>query len=158
MDNQRDRKLTAFEFLCDNRLGVLSYISEQEKTPHGSLMYYVVNGKDLYCVTTSQSQKIKNLIQNNRFSFTIFSEIPPLELQMEGEAHFITDAQKKAFISKLYLENANKNPETLNWPPILKLPNEEGFHFIKLSITHFKYSDFSKQEGKVVEGSPQDWA
>lgn len=157
MDNQRDRKLTAFEFLCDNRLGVLSYIAEQENTPHGALVYYVVDGKNIYFVTTQQSQKVKNLTHNNRASFTIFTEIPPLELQMEGNVEFISDPGMKAAISKIYLENANKNPETINWPPILKLPNDEGFDFLKFEISHFKYSNFTEKTGSVVEGVPGDW-
>lgn len=158
MDNPRDRKITSFEFLCDNRLGILSTVSSHNQRPQGSLIYYVVDGKNIYFVTTKQSRKIANLTQNNHASFTIFSEIPPLELQIEGTTEFVTDPDKKSLVSKIYLENSNKNPNTFNWPPILKLPNEAGFEFVKITVTHFKYSDFSEKEGHVVEGTPEDWS
>lgn len=157
MDNPRDRKLTAFEFLCDNRLGVLSSVSPKDHAPQASLIYYVVDGKNIYFVTTKQSRKIENITQNNRVSFTIFSEIPPLELQVEGTTEFVANQDKKSHISKIYMENANKNNETLHWPPILKLPNDEGFHFVKITVSYFKYSDFRARDGKIVEGTPSDW-
>lgn len=158
MDNPRDRKISSFEFLCDNRLGILSTVSPYNHGPQGSLIYYVVDGKNIYFVTTKQSRKIENLTQNNLVSFTIFSEIPPFELQIEGETEFVTDQDKKSHISKIYLENSNKNPDTFNWPPILKLPNEAGFEFVKITVNRFKYSDFSEKEGHVVEGTPEDWS
>ncbi len=157
METERDRKIKAFEFLCGNRLGVISTISSLDYTPQGSLVYYVVDGKNIYFITTQQSRKIHNLTSRNSISFTLFSEIPPLELQIEGDTQFVTDQDKKTHISKIYLENANKNPDTINWPPILKLPNDEGFHFVKITISKFKFSDFTKSERSIIEGTPKDW-
>lgn len=125
--------------------------------PQGSLIYYVVDQKFIYFITPRQSRKLANLNHNNNIAFTVFTEISPMELQIQGTVESIDDPEKKSCISKIYLENANKNPDTINWPPILKLPNEEGFEFIKITTDWFRFSDFSKRERNVVEGTPGDW-
>jgi len=157
MENEKVKKIKAFEFLCDNRLGVVSTISYKDLSPQGSLIYYVVDQKFIYFITTRQSRKLGNINQDNNIAFTVFTEIPPLELQVEGTVESVDDPDKKSHISKIYLENANKNPDTIDWPPILKLPNNEGFIFVKVTINWFKFSDFSEREGNVVEGTPADW-
>jgi nitroimidazol reductase NimA-like FMN-containing flavoprotein (pyridoxamine 5'-phosphate oxidase superfamily) len=137
---------------------VLSTVSPESDMPQSALVYYVVDESfPLFIVTIKQSRKIKNLLKNQKVSLVIFSEIPPIELQIEGTAEIIEDPHKKNQMSERYLEVSNKNPETLNWPPILKLPNSDGFEFLKVTIDWFKYSDFSEREGSIVEGTPADW-
>lgn len=157
MESEKAKKLKAFEFLCDNRFGVLSTTSLQDNTPQGSLIYYVIDEKFIYFIATKQSRKFKNISKYTNVSFTVFTEIPPIELQLEGITEVINDPDKKSHISKIYLENANKNPDTINWPPILKLPNDEGFEFVKITVSWFKFSDFQTREGIIVEGTPEDW-
>lgn len=156
MNNIRVAKLKAFEFLCQNRLGVLSSISS-DNIPGGSVVYYVVDGKSIYFITTKQSRKDKNLHTDNHAALTIFYEIPPLELQIEGITEIITDQAKKSYITKIYLEYSNKNRDTLNWPPILKLPNKDGFEFFKLTVNWYKFSDFRERTGVIIEGTAKDW-
>lgn len=157
MEGDSTKKLKAFEFLCDNRLAVVSTTSYKDQSPEGAVVYYVVDEKFIYFITARESRKLANINQNNNLAFTIFSEVPPLELQIQGTAESVDDPEQKGRISKIYLENANKNPDTINWPPILKLPNDEGFIFVKVTINWFKFSDFRQQEGQIVEGSPSDW-
>ncbi len=158
MSIPRTDKYKALNFLCDNRLAVLSTVSPESDMPQSALVYYVVDESfPLFIVTIKQSRKIKNLLKNQKVSLVIFSEIPPIELQIEGTAEIIEDPHKKNQMSERYLEVSNKNPETLNWPPILKLPNSDGFEFLKVTIDWFKYSDFSEREGSIVEGTPADW-
>src|SRR5688572_27615475 len=118
MENTRNKKIQAFEFLCDNRLGVISTISYKDSSPQGSLVYYVIDEKFIYFITTRESRKLANINQNNNIAFTVFTEILPQELQIEGTVESIDDPVKKSHISKIYLENANKNPDTINWPPV----------------------------------------
>lgn len=157
MNRPRTEKYKALEFLCDNRIAVLSTISESGK-PQSSLIYYVVDEKfPLFIITTKESRKVKNILHNDKVSLVISSEIPPVELQLEGTAEIVSDPMKKEQMSERYLEVSNKNPDTLNWPPVMKLPNTEGFDFIKITIDWFKYSNFSEREGSIVEGTPADW-
>jgi nitroimidazol reductase NimA-like FMN-containing flavoprotein (pyridoxamine 5'-phosphate oxidase superfamily) len=157
MENIKGQKLKAFEFLCDNRLGVVSTISYKTQKPEGALVYYVVDQKFIYFITPRQSRKLANINQDNNIAFTVFTEISPMELQLQGTVESIDDPEKKSHISKIYLENANKNPDTINWPPVLKVPNDEGFIFVKVTTNWFKFSDFSEREGNIVEGTPTDW-
>lgn len=156
MDNERIKKLKAFEFLCERRYGTASTVSIENK-PESALLYYIVKDKDIYFITPRISRKYRNLLTNDRISLTVFSEKPPLELQIEGSAETIDNPDLKDEIAKLYLEQANKNPQTVNWPPVLKLPNLEGFGFIRINAEWFKFSDFSSQDASVIEGSAQDW-
>lgn len=166
MENAKGQKLKAFEFLCDNRLGVVSTISYKNAQPEGALVYYVVDQKFIYFITARQSRKLANLNMNNNIALTVFTETLPMELQIQGTVESVDDPEKKSYISKIYLENANKqssqpgglkNPNTINWPPVLKVPNDEGFIFVKIKINWFKFSDFSEREGNIVEGTPEDW-
>lgn len=157
MENTRADKIKAFEFLSNNRFGVLSTISSHDNTPQGAVVYYVVVERSIYFITTFQSLKYTNLTIHNYASLTVFSEIPPVELQIGGSTEIITDPDKKSYITKIYLESANKNPKTINWPPILKIPHEKGFEFFKISVDWFKFSDFSEREGNFVEGTSADW-
>ncbi len=154
--NERTSRFKALEFLCSNNLCTLS--TSAADTPESSLLYYVVDDKFyLFMITTRESRKVKNLLQNNKISLVIYSEIPPLELQIDGEAERVDDQTKKEHIAKIYLEMAAKNPETKNWPPVIRLPNTEGFEFIKVKILKFKYSDFRTPDNFIVEGTPLDW-
>lgn len=157
MNKPRTEKFKALEFLCDNRMAVLSTISESGES-QSSLVYYVVDEHfPLFVITTKESRKVKNILKNNKVSLVIYSEIPPIELQLEGIAEIVESHEKKNQMSERYLEVSNKNPDTINWPPVMKLPNIEGFDFIKITINWFKYSNFSEREGSIVEGTPADW-
>ena len=157
MNHPHTEKFKALEFLCDNRTAVLSTVSESG-APQSSLIYYVVDEHfPLFIITTKESRKIKNILKNSKVSLVIYSEIPPIELQLEGTAEIVENPEKKNQMSERYLEISNKNPDTLNWPPVMKLPNTEGFDFLKINIDWFKYSDFSETEGSITEGTAADW-
>lgn len=157
MENARVKKLKAFDFLCENRLGVLSTISADNGYPQGSVLYYVIEQKSIYLITLKDSRKLTNIMKNNKVSLTVFSEIPPLVLQIEGTCEVISDPETRRDVATFYMEKANKNPDAINWPPIRKLPNEEGYEFIKLTVDHFKFSDFNEFEPNIVEGTIADW-
>lgn len=157
MEDSKVGKIKAYEFLSRSRYGVLSTISFQDNTPQGAVVYYVVEERGIYFITAVQSRKYSNLTKNNKVSLTVFSEIPPLELQIGGTAESVIDPDKKSYITKIYMDSANKNPLTQNWPPILKVPHEKGFEFFKISVDWFKFSDFSERVGNFVEGTGQDW-
>lgn len=157
MENLKTQKLKAFEFLCDNRLGVVSTISYRSQKPEGSLVYYVVDQKFIYFITPRQSRKLANMNQDNNIAFTVFTEIDPMELQIEGTVESVDEPNMKSYITKIYFESANRNSKTTNWPPVLKVPYDEGFIYVKVTINRFKFSDFSEREGHIVEGTPQDW-
>lgn len=157
MDHAKNQKIKAFEFLTGNRLGVLSTISYKTQKPEGALVYYVVDEKSIYFITPRQSRKLANMNQDSNVAFTIFTEVDPLELQLEGTIESLDDPGKKSYITKIYLEKANQNPGTINWPPVLKVANDQGFIFVKINIEYYKFSDFTEKQGIMIEGTPTDW-
>lgn len=156
MEIDKTIKLKAFEFLCDNKVGVLTTISAYN-LPESAVIYYIVQGKDIYIISRENTAKIQNILRNNKVSLVMFKEIPPVELQIQGTAGVINEAGQKASISSLYLETASKNGGVENWPPVMKLLNAGSFEFIKISIDRFKFSDFSGQDAVIAEGTVADW-
>lgn len=158
MDQQNtDSAQKAMKFLRENRLGVLTTVSP-ENTPQSALVYYVFDENfRLFILTIKESQKIANISKNNKVSFVVANEVPPIEIQIEGSAGIVENADKETVLVNQYMEVANKNPETFNWPPVIQLPSTRGFSFIEITITKFKYSDFSGPKHLIIEGTPKDW-
>lgn len=159
MNPNKTRSLSAWEFLKKNRLATIATISSKSGNPQASLVYYVADDNfHLYIVTSTESRKIRNIFKNNKVALVIGQEVKPLVLQIEGEAKIVDDQDKKREITNRYLELANEsNPSSINFPPVMKIPSESGFIIIEITITYFKFSDFSAREGLIVEGTPQDW-
>lgn len=154
--NDRTRRFKALEFLCINNLAILS--THGSVYPESSVLYYFVGEKNsIFMITLKESRKVKNILNNNNVALVVFSEIPPLELQIEGKTERVEDPVKKNSIAKLYLEMAAKSPSAKNWPPVMKLPNTQGFEFIKVNVNKFKYSDFRNSPSTIVEGTSADW-
>ncbi len=159
MDPDKTKLLKAWEFLKNNRLATIATISSESNNPQASFVYYVTDDNfHVYIVTSTESRKIRNIFKNNKVALVIGQEVKPLVLQIEGEAKMVDDQDKKREIANLYLEITNKsNPESINLPPILKIPSDSGFMIVEITITWFKFSDFSNKESLIVKGTPQDW-
>lgn len=159
MNPNKTNSFKAWEFLKNNKLATIATISVENNGPQASLVYYVNNDNfHIFMVTSTESRKVKNIFKNNKVALVIGQEIKPLVLQIEGEASIVDDQDKKREIVSRYLDIANEsNPESINFPPIMKIPSDSGFIVVEITITHFKFSDFSAREGLIVEGTPQDW-
>lgn len=151
MDYQ-DKFVHAVEFLKSNRLAVLSTVSHHS-TPQSAFIYYVVDENyDIYFITTKESRKLKNILENNSVALVIAQEVEPYELQIEGVAEVIKDMKKKMVILDKYSHRANENPKSFNWPPLMQLTTDKGVEFMKINIQWFKYSEFSGTTPLIVEG------
>lgn len=150
-------KIKAWKFLENNHLGILATVSE-ENSPNATAIYYVTEDTfQLYFATSKDSKKYQNILKNNKVVLVVTEE-PTKVLQIEGEARVIEDYAKKGFIIDHYLEIAKKsNPDYANWPPLLKLPNQNDFVFLEIIISQFKFSDFSESLSSITQGTPEDW-
>lgn len=159
MNLNKESSFKAWGFLKNNNLATIATISAESNSPQASLVYYVTDDNFHICIVTStESRKIKNIFKNNKVALVIGQEVKPLVLQIEGEASIVDDQDKKRLVVNSYLDIANmSNPESANFPPVMKIPSESGFIVVEITITHFKFSDFSGTEGLIVEGIPQDW-
>lgn len=156
---QTTDKLRAWEFLKNSRLATISTISKDVNRPEASLIYYVTDDDfHVYMITSTESRKIKNILKNNKVALVIGQETEPVVLQIEGEAKMVDELDKKREISNRYLELANEaNPKSFNWPPVMKIPSESGFIIVKITISWFKFSDFTGPGSVIIEGNPNDW-
>ena len=108
-------------------------------------------------ITSTESRKIRNIFKNNKVALVIGQEVEPLVLQIEGEAKMVDDQDKKREIASRYLELANQSNPNSNWPPVMKIPSESGFITCEITITWFKFSDFSGTESLIIEGTAENW-
>jgi len=158
MNPDKVSSLKAWQFLKSNRLAALATISSQENTPQASLIYYLTDENfHIYIVTSKESRKFKNITKNNKVALVVGQEMDPVVIQLEGTVEMVEDKSKIHELSSRYLEVANKNTKTLNWPPVMKLSVGDGYVIVEVTITHFKFSDFTGLDSFIIEGTPQDW-
>lgn len=156
MDKENAQK--AWEFLKKNRLATLATISIENNAPQAAFVYFLTDEDfHIYIVTAKDSRKFSNISKNNKVALVIGQEMEPLVLQIEGTAKIEADKSKIHHLSSKYLGVANVNTTTPNWPPVMKLAVDQGYEFIKVTITHFKFSDFVGLDSFIVEGTPENW-
>lgn len=154
--NDKSKFTHAVKFLTDNRLAVISTVSHHS-TPQSAFIYYVVDENyDIYFITTKESRKLKNILENNLVALVIAQEVEPYELQIEGIGEVIKDMGKKMVILDKYSRRANENPKAFNWPPLMQLKTDKGVEFMKINIQWFRYSEFSGTTPVIVEGTSED--
>lgn len=147
----------AREFLKENRLCAFATISAERNVPQVAYMYYIAD--DVYRIvlsTEKHSKKLANIAVNKQVALVIGQEVEPITLQLEGIAEVITDIQEKEKLIERYAEIANTNRSN-NLPPLLHLSTDSGTEFISVTVTAFKYADFSKAQKIMYAGTPAEW-
>lgn len=119
-------------------LGVLSTI-HAGNTPESAVVYFSHDTNlNLYIVTRKSSRKYQNLLENQAVSFVVFTENPPMTLQIEGTATFVTDPGEQAALFSEVVEQATKrNP----LPPVDQM-GESEIAFIKITTTWARFGNF----------------
>ena len=132
----------AVNFLRSHRLGVLATSSHEDNSPQTALVYYVLDKElNIFILTSRESRKCKNIIQNNKVSFLIGQEVDPIVLQLEGIASVVTDTKIKFEVAKLLAVAANANPKSLSFPPQFYIAGKN--EIIMISVKELKYSNFT---------------
>ncbi len=152
-------KTKAWEYLKNNHLAVLATISSHDGNPQASLVFYVTDDDFyLYLVINQDSRKMQNIAKNNHVALVIGQENKPMSMQVVGTAEILEDSEKKDIVAKQYLDIAKaSNPNSPNWPPIMKIRTLTDFVFLKITIDWCKFSDFQGSEAYTIEGNPTDW-
>lgn len=108
------------DYLSSHHSGVL-VTSDNSGNPHGAVVYYALS--DDLCMlfaTKSETQKNKNIEENNRVNFVIYSENEQSQLQVSGHAVKVDDESDKQKIhDTMYRNSAELSHEEL--PPAEKL-------------------------------------
>lgn len=157
--NDAKNILNSLRFLQNNRLGVLATMSPKTNTPEAALMYYAVDEFfHIDLATPKNSRKMRNIPLCEHVAFVIGDETSYQELQIEGVAEILQDVSLKSIIINRISQISNQNPSAFTLPPLTQLSQEKGLEFLRITVTWFKYSDFSV--GKIpliTEGTPRDW-
>lgn len=133
---------------------VISTISSETGVPQSGLVYYIPDeAGHIYFATAKDSRKLLNMQKNASVALVVVDDTNPIELQIEGTAHEITDPDKKTVIIDKIALLSNGTPRTSGWPPLLTLSMKSGVACVEITIVHFKYSNFSVHPGTVITGT-----
>lgn len=145
------------DFLQSNAIAVVATTSSELGSPQAGLIYYTTDDMGhVYFATAKDSRKLANILKNRSVALVVGHNVKPIELQIEGSAHEVTEAAHKSdVIGKLALIS-NENQKSSGWPPLLTLSMKSGVACIEIEIDRFKYSDFSIHPGSIITGIGKD--
>jgi len=108
------------DFLASHRSGVLA-TADETKQPHAAVVYFWLEDDfSLLFATKSETQKYKNIQENNQVAFAVYSEEDQTTVQITGRADVIEDAEKRQKITNAMFISSAKSSKT-EVPPADKL-------------------------------------
>ncbi|MDQ3099008.1 MAG: pyridoxamine 5'-phosphate oxidase family protein [bacterium] len=153
----KESLIPVLTFLKKSRLLSFATISGNG-FPQISYLYYIYNEGNIFIATTEDSRKVKNIKKINKVGMMIGTEVEPQILQLEGQAHLVTETEERLDTLLRIATVANQNPNSLNMPPLVSLLKRSDLGIIKVTIDTFKFSDFSLTNAIVIEGTGRDLA
>lgn len=108
------------EFLKSHNSGVLA-TADSAAVPHAAAIYFAFEDDfSLIFITKTETQKYKNLEENDQISFVCYDETTQTTVQMSGHAEKIKDPSVRAnMLNTIYLLSESLSKTKL--PPIEKL-------------------------------------
>jgi nitroimidazol reductase NimA-like FMN-containing flavoprotein (pyridoxamine 5'-phosphate oxidase superfamily) len=108
------------DFLSDHDCGVIA-TADASANPYAAVVYYSIDDNfNLTFTTKTETQKYKNMEQNNQVTLVCYDELTQTTVQVSGHVEQVTDPQiHQASINRLYQLSESVSGVTL--PPIEKL-------------------------------------
>jgi general stress protein 26 len=108
------------DFLQACRSGVLA-TSDEQNVPHAAAVYFIVDENYSVLFTTkTDTQKYKDIMQNNQVAFVCYDETSQTTLQINGHAEKVEDENKRqAAMNAIY--RFSEAISRTEFPPIEKL-------------------------------------
>jgi nitroimidazol reductase NimA-like FMN-containing flavoprotein (pyridoxamine 5'-phosphate oxidase superfamily) len=108
------------DFLNDHECGVIA-TADTAANPYAAVVYYSMDDDfNLTFTTKTETQKYKDMEQNNQVTFVCFDELTQTTVQVSGHVEKVTDPQiHQASINRIYQLSASVSGVAL--PPIEKL-------------------------------------
>jgi len=108
------------DFLKKHHSGVLA-TADAASNPYGAVVYFTTD--DAFCLrfaTKTETQKNKNMEENNQVAFVCYDEATQTTVQVSGHAEKITNVdEQQAALNAMYLFSETISKEEL--PPVEKL-------------------------------------
>lgn len=132
-----DRESRAF--LQTHNVGVLSTF-DRGGSPHGAVVYYVVDQENIYFLTKSETAKAKNILAHPQVALTIFEDYTLQSLQLRGLAEaehnqLITTRVFEIITRELQYDGENSTP------PVTKIL-EGSYVVFRITVTEATYQQF----------------
>lgn len=126
-------------FLQTHNVGVLSTI-DRGGSPHGAVVYYVVEQEKVYFLTKSETNKAKNIIAHPQVALTIFEDYTLQCLQLRGLAEA---EHNEILVSRIFdvITRELQYDDEKSTPPVTKIL-EGSYVVFKITITQANYQKF----------------
>lgn len=115
-----DRQKRIYNFLAEQRLGVLSTVTP-DNNPHGAVVYYALDDDfTIHILTKKGTRKYDNLVHNDHVMLTVFEPRKQITAQVSGIA---VEREGRADISRTAgaIFGATTRTSDSGLPPIVKL-------------------------------------
>ena len=131
-------------FVRENKVGVLA-VQMPDDSPHAATVHFAHTDEPLtfFFETSRDYRKAESLLKNSvtKASFVIgSSESDMRTLQIDGEASLISDEEREKFDSVYFSVFPEKTERSKTDPKVI---------FFKLAPTWWRYTDWTKPEGKI---------
>ena len=136
-------------FLTAHHSGVLA-TSDSSGNPHGAVVYYVLEDDlTMLFATKSETEKNKNIEENNNVNFVVYEENEQSQLQISGHATKVDDenVQQKIF-KAMYRNSSELSHEEL--PPAEKLLASD-FVVYRLVPSAMKMAVYARPDAEEVD-------
>jgi nitroimidazol reductase NimA-like FMN-containing flavoprotein (pyridoxamine 5'-phosphate oxidase superfamily) len=108
------------DFLNDHYTGVLA-TADKAANPHIAVVYYTLDDDfGLLFATKAETQKYKNIEENEQVAFLVYDESPQTVVQVFGKVERITEAEQQKKVYKNMLRSSVESAQT-ELPPAEKL-------------------------------------
>ncbi len=130
----------AFAFLESNPSGCIASLSK-DGMPQVAIVFYIVEDDfSIVFATRSGTRKSNNIAHNPHVAFTVAADDTPKTVQLEGEAHVITDdtdmVRVRTALSKVHIGN------TEYYPPLSRIKDGE-LVLIRITPTYLRWTDYA---------------
>lgn len=132
------------DFLTKNPVGVLS-TAGGDSAPYSTTIYFVTDDNlNVYFLSKAETQKIKNIQDNNKIMLVAFEAKTQTNVQISGSAYEEKDGPSLQNIFKEILE-VTRNTSNAEVPPISKL-FAGAYVVYKIKPAQINYSVYNQKD------------
>lgn len=138
-------KQTAFAFITEQIIGVISTVGQDNTPESASVNYLLDTDWTLYILTDKDSRKVQNLRQNPHAAFVVGTAPVPKTAQMQATAEIIDDDNPNFETAKQKLVDSKR----LDRDPIYNIFGN-NYVILKLKIDWLRWLYFDQASGDPV--------
>jgi len=144
MITKQQAAIEAIDFLKKNTVGILATCTP-EGVPFASPVYYgVYDDFTIYFITSSQTQKYKNISANNRVSFCVGTGPLYEVVNIHGTAQLVDDEHREESIQ--FIRKHVTSPMA-TWPIVkINALKSGALELYKISPTHVSYFNLESDD------------